>query len=194
MRIYALQILLLFCLLAAPPAGAETRLPQIEPLPQFVPPSARRGIEAASPKHAADVDVARRAAEALSARFSDDRPVSNDDAVSDPKKFKKAEPAAIDSPLNSARPDARVVILRAGSARAAPGPKAAKASAAKTAANPGLLKSRKGKHAGDRPRRSRSNHVEHEAPRDLTSGAVPGSRVGWGTGLIGMLTNPAFWH
>ena len=82
MRIYAPEILFAVGLLSMPAAGAEAVRRENPPLPQFMPPAARAQVETAETKPAAE--ETRRAAEALSAKFSEDRAASNDDAAADP--------------------------------------------------------------------------------------------------------------
>lgn len=192
MRIYAPEILFAVGLLSMPAAGAEAVRRENPPLPQFMPPAARAQAETAETKPAAE--ETRRAAEALSAKFSEDRAASNDDAAADPEKSKTTASVTIDPPSNSI-PPAHVAVLRARVSPTASAPKTSKSARSKAAVTSGALKPRKTRTYAGHARRPRGTPIEsYGKTQDLTANAVPGAKAGWQTGLIGMLTNPAFWH
>jgi len=184
MRIYTLEILFAVGVLNVPALGAEAVQRENPPLPQFMPPAARAGV--GTVRFA--TDETRRAAEALSAKFSGDRAPSPDDAAVASEKSNTPVPAEVDPPSNSAT-SAHVAVLRARPRASAATPKKTKSTRPKTA-RPGSSNSRTMRsafHGGRRP------SVDTET-QGLAQNSVPGAQVGWKTGLIGMLTNPAFWH
>lgn len=200
MRINALAILFAVGL-GVPPVGAQTVRQENTPLPQFMPPEARAHVVQKSAAMKPAADETRRAAEALSARFSGDLAASNVDTATDavrPETMKPetTAPAAIDPQASSATP-AHVAVLRAREPSTDSGATKSKIrdTPLKTvdASNPSKSKQTKA-HAGRSraPRRTPINSYENA--QALASNAVPGAESGWKTGLIGMLTNPAFWH
>lgn len=190
MRIYALEILFAVGIFSMPAAGAETVRQENAPLPQFVPPVARAQVGKAETKP--EAEETRRAAETLSAKFSEDLAVSNDDAAADAGKSGTTAPVANDPQSNSAA-SAHVAVLRAREPSTSPAAKDSKSVQAKAAVASGPSKSRKTKAV--RMREARRLPIDSDGKaQDLTANAVPGAKAGWQTGLIGMLTNPAFWH
>jgi hypothetical protein len=190
MRIYALEILFAVGILGMPAVAAETVPRENPPLPQFMPPVARAQVESAGTKPA--TDETRRAAEALSAKFSEDLATSNDDV--DTEKSKTTEPVESDPQSNSATP-AHVAVLRARISSTASAPKKSNSAHAKVATAFDPSKSKKTKTYAGHAREPRRMPVDsYGQAQNLTPNAVPGAKAGWQTGLIGMLTNPAFWH
>ena len=190
MRIYALEILFAVGIFSMPAAGAETVRQENAPLPQFMPPVARAQVGKAETKP--EAEETRRAAEALSAKFSEDLAVSNDDAAADAGKSGTTAPVAND-PQSSSAASAHVAVLRARDPSTSPAAKDSKSVQAKAAVASGPSKSRKTKAVRMREARRLPINSDGKA-QDLTANAVPGAKAGWQTGLIGMLTNPAFWH
>ena len=82
MRINALAILFAVGL-GVPPVGAQTVRQENTPLPQFMPPEARAHVVQKSAAMKPAADETRRAAEALSAKFSGDLAASNVDMATD---------------------------------------------------------------------------------------------------------------
>lgn len=185
MRIYALEVLFVVGVLNAPAVGAEAVPRENTSLPQFMPPEARAGIADAKRTR----NDTRRAAEALSAKFSDDQPPSRDVAAADREKFEPVSPEAVDLETNAAS-SAHVAVLRARSPARRTGPKTPKSVRSKVAVN--------GPNAQTTtsPSRRRPKRPDFDPGPSSTSSEkeVPGAKVGWQTGVIGMLTNPAFWH
>lgn len=203
MRINALAILFAVSVFGVPPAGAQTVQQESAPLPQFMPPEARAHVVEKSAGTNAAADETRRAAEALSAKFSGDLAVS--DATTDVAKPEMAAPVATNPQANSA-PSAHVAVLRASEspatsvanksknqgAQSDTPPRTSKTDALKVS---NASKSKQMKTRAERSplsRRTPINSYGHDyAP---ASNSVPGAETGWQTGIIGMLTNPAFWH
>lgn len=185
MRIYALEILFAVGVLNVPALGAEAIQRESPSLPQFMPPAMHAGADTTK----LATDETRRAAEALSAKFSGDRAgASTDDAEVDRETSKAQPPALVDPPSNSAT-SAHVAVLRARPPVSVTAPKKAK--------NIGSRITRSG--ASNSRAMKSANRDGRRPPVDagmqgLTPNPVPGAQVGWKTGLIGMLTNPAFWH
>lgn len=185
MRIYALEILFAVGVLNVPALGAEAVQRESPSLPQFIPPAMHAGADTTK----LATDETRRAAEALSAKFSGDRAgASADDAEMDRETSKTPLPALVDPPSNSAT-SAHVAVLRARPPASATAPKKSKNIRSRTT-RPGPSNSRAMKSAN---RDGRRPPVD-AGMQGLAPNPVPGAQVGWKTGLIGMLTNPAFWH
>ncbi|AGK59335.1 hypothetical protein HYPDE_38318 [Hyphomicrobium denitrificans 1NES1] len=192
MRIYALEILFAVGILSMPAVGAEAVRRESTPLPQFMPPAARAQVESTGTKPA--TKETRRAAEALSAKFSEDLAASNDDATAGTEKAKTTAPVAI-NPQSDSATQAHVAVLRSRVSSTASTPKKSKGAHAKAATVSDPSKSKKTKAYAGHAQEPRRMPVEsYGKAQDLTSNAVPGAKAGWQTGLIGMLTNPAFWH
>lgn len=178
MRIKPLAILFVVGVVASP-AAAQTS----SHLPEFVSPAAREDVTKAAREADANSVETRKAAEALSAKFSA-LPGSAADAPVTQSANKTPEDS--DPPAKS-ETSARVAVLVAER----PKPKK-KASLVKQATLAGPT------HA------TRARVVEHRkikaARRPIAEGpetsapGVPNAKAGWQTGLIGFLTNPAFWH
>lgn len=181
MRIFALEVLFAVGVFSMPAVGSEQVRQDNAPLPQFMPEKARAGI--ANSKLAAD--ETRKAAEELSAKFSDDQASSPTSDTTD-RENSAPGPSIADDPRADAQTSARVAVLRARPPSASSKPKSTRAKAAKSNAS----KSRVAKSVA---RSARGSSVGAR-PRDLTPDPVPGAKLGWQTGVIGMLTNPAFWH
>lgn len=192
MRIFAPEILIAVGLLSIPAVGAEAVRGDNAPLPQFMPPAARAQVENAETKPA--TEETRRAAEALSSKFSDDVAASHDDTDPDPDKSKTTASAAIEPPSNLPTP-AHVAVLRARASSTDKASKKTKSAQVKAAPTSDTSKPRKTKVNAGRSREPHRAPIESYRKTDgMASNAVPGAKAGWQTGLIGMLTNPAFWH
>lgn len=191
MRINALVILFSVSV-GVPSVGAQTVPQGSVPLPQFMPPEARAQVveNSAEPKPAAD--ETRRAAEALSAKFSGDSSASNAEVATVVAKPEMTAPVAID-PQASFTTSAHIAVLRAREPSTDTGAKKSKNRKTADASNPSKSKQMRA-HAGrsQAPRRTPINSDGNA--QALASNAVPGADAGWQTGIIGMLTNPAFWH
>jgi hypothetical protein len=196
MRIEAPVILFVMGAAAIAPASAQTVGQQDASLPQFVSPAVRDDVvKSAREANAAPVE-ARKAAEALSAKFADARP---DMGEMPPSKLG----GAIPDPRESSSVNAHVAVLVVGKPQAAPKPRSSKAVLEKpkggtrvkqVSTHPRRAASREGARAGRELGRSGMRHGSSETPEHLASYEVPGAATGWRTGLLGFLTNPAFWH
>lgn len=180
MRIFALEVLFAVGVFSMPAAGSEQVWQHNAPLPQFMPEKARAGL--ANTKLAAD--ETRKAAEALSAKFSDDQ-ASSPTSVATDRANSAPAPSVADDPRADAQTSARVAVLRAWPSSASSKPKSTRAKPVKSNAS-------KSRFAKSVARSARGSSVA--ARTDLTPDPVPGAKLGWQTGVIGMLTNPAFWH
>lgn len=204
MRINAPAILFAVSIFGAPLAGAQTVQQEVTPLPQFMPPEARAQVLERSATTKPAADETRRAAEALSAKFSGDLAVSDADVTTDVAKPEVTAPVATDPQANSA-PSAHVAVLRAdgpatsvankqknqGAQSDEPfGTSKTEMSKASNASKPKRVKARAERSGA--PRRTAINSYGNA--QVLASNSVPGAETGWQTGIIGMLTNPAFWH
>lgn len=200
MRIEAPAILFVIGAAAIAPAAAQTVGQQEASLPQFVSSVARAEVvKSAREANAAPVE-ARHAAEALSAKFAD---VRADTDEMPPSKLGGAIPDPRPESRESSG-DAHVAVLVVGKPQAVPKPRRSKAALDKP--KPGAkvkqasihssrrATSREGAHASREMGQRHMRHVPSETPDRLASNDVPGAATGWRTGLIGFLTNPAFWH
>lgn len=205
MRSNALVILFVVGILGVPSAGAQTAQDPNAPLPQFMSLGARSQIVKDSTEAKPATDATRQAAEALSAKFAGDLPAPNAGAAT---KVAEQDPEA--SPTIDPQPDpagpAHIAVLRAREPSADPAKKKKTPQASRKPANDasagdagdafgsprsGLTKTRTGRpHVARRT----SGRPADQYETAEASAAVPGADTGWKTGLIGMLTNPAFWH
>lgn len=181
MRIFALEVLFAVGIFSMPAVGSEEVRQDNAPLPQFMPAKARAGL--ANTRLAAD--ETRKAAEELSAKFSGDQ-ASSPESVATNRQNSAPAPSIADDPRTDAQTSARVAVLRARPSSASSKPKSTRTTATKS----NVSKSRSAKSVA---RSARGSSVDARA-KDLTPDPVPGAKLGWQTGVIGMLTNPAFWH
>jgi hypothetical protein len=205
MRINALAILFAVGAFGVAPAGAQTVQQESAPLPQFMPPEARAHVVERSAGTNPAADETRRAAEALSAKFSGDLAVSDADVATDVAKPEMAAPIATNPQANSP-PSAHVAVLRASESPATSVANKSKNQGAqsdtplrtsKTDASKAsnASKSKQMKTRAERSPSSRRTAINsYGNGQALASNSVPGADTGWQTGIIGMLTNPAFWH
>jgi hypothetical protein len=195
MRIEAPAILFVIGAAAIAPAAAQTVRHQDASLPQFVSPAVRDEVVKSAREANATPPEAREAAEALSAKFADARPDTDE---MPPSKLGGAVPDPRESSVN-----AHVAVLVASKPQAtekSTKPKVAlekpkgAARAKRVSTHSRRTTSREGGSAGRELGRGGGRHGPSEAPERLASNDVPGASTGWNTGLIGFLTNPAFWH
>jgi hypothetical protein len=196
MRIEAPVIIFVLGAAAIAPASAQTVGQQDASLPQFVSPAVRdEVVKSAREANAAPVE-ARAAAEALSAKFADVRAVTDE---MPPSKLG----GAIPDPRESSSVNAHVAVLVVGKPQAAPKRRSSKAGlekpkggarAKQVSTHSRRSASREGSRAGREVGRGGERHGPSEAPERFASYDVPDAATGWRTGLVGFLTNPAFWH
>jgi hypothetical protein len=203
MRINALAILFAVSVFGVPPAGAQTVQQESAPLPQFMPPEARAHVVERSAGTNPTADETRRAAEALSAKFSGDLAVS--DAATDVAKPEMAAPVETNPQADSA-PSAHVAVLRASESPATSVANKSKNQGAQSDTPPRTSKTDALKVSNGSKSKQMKTRAERSPPSRRTpinsyghdyapaSNSVPGAEAGWQTGIIGMLTNPAFWH
>jgi hypothetical protein len=131
--------------------------------------------------------------------------VSDADVATDVAKPEMAAPVAIDPQANLA-PSAHVAVLRASGSPATSVANKSKNQRAQSDAPLGTSKTEASKASNASKSKQMKTRAERSrAPRRtainsygnaqaLASNSVPGAETGWQTGIIGMLTNPAFWH
>jgi hypothetical protein len=184
MNIRILAIILAAGTAANPAAGEAVSRDEVS-LPQFMSSTGRAELQQS--RRAADPAApARRSAEELSAKFSGLAVDAH------------ATPTG-EAPGNAEITGRRAVLVAGsspivtGSTQSEPkqGNVAEPAVAPKTKKRVATRPSHR-KH----PVLSRREHNGMEAPQPQgsTTDATPGAGTGWKTGLIGLLTNPAFWH
>jgi hypothetical protein len=182
MRTKALAILLAASI-AAFPAIAEARSQQKSELPQFVSPAAREKVTNAAREANATPVETRKAAEALSAKFST---LSEDDG----RNMHAATSVASKSDdLAKSGASSHVAVIVAGKPKA----KKLKARSATPARTAGETQHRGARSAKRTQIKARRGPASARHPQ-TSAHEVPGATTGWQTGLIGLLTNPAFWH
>lgn len=204
MRINALAILFAITFLYASPSGAQKVSLENQPLPQFMPPAARAQIATANPETDPSTGETRRAAEELSARFSGDLLKSDAGAPAAVAKTEEAAlPAKDPQATTNENESAHVAVLRARDSPRPPAKKKLKRqqtrrepprkiSVADASEPPKYLGAKSRVHHG---RSSQGGAQNSNGDAGTASPKqVPGAEVGWKTGILGMLTNPAFWH
>jgi hypothetical protein len=173
-------VLLAACAVIAPSANAETAQQGSTPLPQFVSPAQRHEIAQRRQETGSVSPDARQAAEELSGKFSDTQIAA----------------AEVDQPTGR-ETDSHVAVLVAPSSK--------KPQSEKTNLKPKTQPSQDSVSASTkRPVESKAQRKDiqsraearagADSPIKVASDALPGTDAGWRTGIIGMLTNPMFWH
>lgn len=202
MRIDAPAILVVCAMVCAPPARAQTVPVDNPPLPRFVPPAVQDRIAQQNTATASVAGETRKAAELLSARFSGDAPSMPDSAGTEASGSEAASPPVADPQTRSPTASGHVVVLRTGksvpAAKRKPktvrvaGAASSNTAAAEATDPPKYPRAKpRSRRSGASNRTSINSYGRRDAPNSPTA---PGAEIGWQTGLIGMLTNPAFWH
>jgi hypothetical protein len=192
MSIKCPAILLIACAVAASTASAETAQQDGSSLPQFMSSAGR--AELAQEKNSAS-HITRQAAEEISAKFAGgDRAATVLDT---------AAPAASD-PRTDPKTSAHVAVLVTTDSSSAENSKDSNSDQTKlkptTTAQSSSAPSSTTQPTGSKVKRKHAQARTEERsdanapPMRFASNALPGADVGWRTGLIGMLTNPIFWH
>jgi hypothetical protein len=148
-------------------------------------------------------DETRQAAEALSAKFTDRLPQTDPEDSSKPSQA-HARVAVADPEERSGTPAHVAVLVSEGPSarRAVEETKSDKTNRKQPTKKSVAAAPRKPKHARTKqmeaapapPGRAREWSNPHPDSQRLASTEVPGAAVGWRTGFLGLLTNPAFWH
>lgn len=199
MRIEALAILFMF-VIATASAAADPVLQQEPHLPQFVSPAARDDVVQLARE--SNADETRQAAEVLSAKFSDATPPENSAPSVNIANATETSGTSSAHVRNPPKLQGRVAVLVAETPSKSGSEKKAKISRAKQAAATKKHAPRRmrmadagnAKTAGHRPSAEAHLIGPQENASALASDEVPGVEAGWQTGIIGLLTNPTFWH
>jgi hypothetical protein len=201
MRIEALAILFMIVIATASAVAADPVLQQEPQLPQFVSPAARADV-IQSARGSNTADEMRQAAEVLSSKFSDAMPPENSAPSVNVASTTETSGTSSADVRDPPKLQGRVAVLVAETPSKSARGKKAKLSRAKHAAATKKRAPRRMRMADAGKAKATSHRPSTEAhligPQEnasaLASDEVPGVEAGWHTGIIGLLTNPTFWH
>jgi hypothetical protein len=201
MRIEALAILFVIVIATASAVAADPPLRQEPQLPQFVSPAARADV-IRSARGSNTPDETRQAAEVLSSKFSNPTPAGNSARSVDVASTTETSGTSSADVRDPPKLQGRVAVLVADTPSKSARVKKAKISRVKHAAATGKRAPRRMRVADAGKAKATSHRSSTEAhligPQENASypasDEMPGVEAGWHTGIIGLLTNPTFWH